>query len=172
MSMKGHTHTEEHKKYMSEKMKGRTFSKESRKKMSDAAKGNTKKRGWKAPEETRRKISEALKGDKHPNWNNGSSFEPYCILFNDEFKNRVRNFFGNVCVECGKTTEENGRNLDVHHVNFNKQTCCDDSIPLFVALCRSCHNKTIFNRDYWKDRFTLLINDKYGGKCYLPKQNI
>ena len=54
-------------------------------------------------------------------------------------------------------------------VNFNKKTCCDNSIPLFVALCHSCHSKTGFNRDYWQEHFTLIINEQYGGRCYLPR---
>ena len=68
-----------------------------------------------------------------------------------------------------KTIKQDGYKLDVHHVNFDKQSCCNDTIPLFVSLCRSCHMKTSFNRDYWQDHFTEMINEQYNGRCYLQK---
>lgn len=125
--------------------------------------------GRKLSEETRNKMSEARKGEKCYWWKGGVSYEPYCIKFNKEFKERVRNFFGRNCVECGKTEEENKAKMCVHHVNFNKETCCDDTKPLFVTLCRSCHGKTQFNREFWEERYTKLIDEKYNGQCYLPK---
>lgn len=102
-------------------------------------------------------------------WKGGVAYGPYCPKFNREFKERVRNFFGRICVECG--APETGRGLCVHHVNFRKDACCaEDAIPLFVPLCPSCHSKTNFNREYWDARYTALINERYGGQCYLPKR--
>jgi hypothetical protein len=122
--------------------------------------------------EIRKKISASKKGtlcgDKNPSWKGGISFEPYCEKFNNEFKERVRAFFGHHCIECG--TPQNGEKLTVHHVDFSKLTCCDNSIPLFVPVCRSCHGKTNRNRPYWKEHFTDMINQFYGGKCYLTKE--
>lgn len=109
------------------------------------------------------------RGENSPMWKGGISYEPYCVLFNDEFKERVRNFFGRICVECGKTEEDNCERMSVHHVNFDKETCCNDEKPLFVTLCKSCHAKTNYNREYWEEKYTTLINEKYGGQCYLPK---
>lgn len=111
--------------------------------------------------------------DKHPRWLGGISFEPYCVLFNREFKDRVRDFFGRKCVECGKTEEEEGKKLSVHHVNFRKDSCCAEDAPrLFVSLCASCHAKTNTNRDYWEEYFTTMINEQYNGQCYLPKAKV
>lgn len=115
-------------------------------------------------------MSRLVCGEKHHNWKGGISYEPYCVLFNDEFKLRVRQFFGNTCVECGKTREEEGINMCVHHVNFDKETCCNDTKPLFVTLCKSCHSKTNFDREYWEEKYTRLINEEYNGQCYMPKQ--
>lgn len=109
------------------------------------------------------------KGEKHPSWKGGISYEPYCMLFNAEFKKRVRDFWNNTCIECGKTEKENGKKLCVHHVNFDKQTCCNDNKPLFVVLCASCHSKTNSNREYWEKKYTKFINEEHGGQCYLPK---
>lgn len=68
-------------------------------------------------------------GEKNPAWKGGISFEPYCILFTKEFKERVREYWDRKCVLCDKTELENGRKLNVHHVTYNKESCCDDSIP-------------------------------------------
>jgi len=72
-------------------------------------------------------------------------------------------------VECGKTEAENGQRLETHHVNLDKMACCNDNKPLFVALCKSCHGKVQYNKDYWQQHFTDMINDKHNGKCYIPK---
>jgi hypothetical protein len=124
-------------------------------------------RKWSDPE-YRKKRGDFHKGEKNPAWKGGISFEPYCIKFNDEFKERVRAYFGYQCIECGAL--QNGELLHVHHVNFNKQSCCDSSIPLFVPLCKSCHGKTGHERQYWREHFTKLLTQYYNGKCYLTKE--
>lgn len=130
--------------------------------------------GKKHTEESRQKMSEShigiQKGEKHPMWKGGVSFEPYCVKFNDEFKERVRAFFGYRCVECG--TPQNGKSLDVHHVNFNKKACCDGTVPLFVPLCPICHGKTQKDRSYWVRHFTEMITSKYDGRCYFTKEEM
>jgi hypothetical protein len=158
--------------WQSEFQKGKTFSKDTLLKMSNSHKGKLPWNVGVSPsEETKQKNRLAhigmMVGEKHPQWKGGISFEPYCPKFNKEFKERVRAFFGYKCAECG--APQNGGKLPVHHVNFNKDTCCDESIPLFVALCPSCHSKTNHNRPYWQQHFNEIINKDYGGKCYLPK---
>jgi len=166
--------------------KGKQVSSETREKLSELNRGeNNPRYGTHHREESKRKSSESNKGKHNPSpetrlklslanrgekcnlWKGGISFEPYCPKFNNEFRERVRSFFSHKCVECG--APQNGVKLHVHHVNFNKKTCCDNSIPLFVALCHSCHSKTGFNREYWQEHFTQIINEQYGGSCYLPK---
>lgn len=110
-----------------------------------------------------------LLGEKNPHWLGGKSFEPYCPKFSLEFRERVRAWFDYMCVECGTPQLSLNTKLHVHHVNFNKNTCCDGAIPLFVPLCTSCHSKTGKNRDYWNTHFTEIINSFYGGKCYYSK---
>lgn len=154
--------SEEHKRKIGEAHKGKPKSEETKQKLRIANTGKT------MSPESRKKISDAQIGEKSPHWKGGISFEPYCVKFNKQFKERVRAFFGYKCVEC--EAPQNGIKLHVHHVNFNKNTCCDDSIPLFVPLCRSCHSKTGFNREYWQRHFTDIINTYYGGKCYLTQE--
>lgn len=162
----GHVVTEEMRAKLSKAGKGRAppnkgkhLSEETKRKLSEVNKGKS------LSEETKKKIGAAIKGEKHPNWLGGKSFEPYCVLFNNEFKERVRNFFGRKCVECG--IDEIKEKHHVHHVNYRKDSCCNEDIkPLFVCLCRSCHMKTNKNREYWENHFTDIINERYGGRCY------
>jgi len=154
-------------------MLGKHHTEETKQKISDSQIGNKnhnfgKKMSKKSLIKLIQSKKEGTSGDKNPNWKGGLSFEPYCIKFNNEFKERVRAFFNNTCVECG--TPQSGTKLHVHHVNFNKQSCCDSSIPLFVALCRSCHTRTNHNRPYWEQYFTQMITEKYEGKCYVTKR--
>ncbi len=164
----GRKASDETKKKLSEIRKGKPHSEEWVKKISMAQKGKPRP---KLPDdveaERRRKISQSMQGCNAPSWKGGISFEPYCEKFTREFKERVREFFGRTCVECG--TPENGQKLDVHHVNFDKSSCCSDAAPLFVALCRTCHMKTNYNRDYWENHFTEIIMTQFNGKCYIPK---
>lgn len=106
--------------------------------------------GRKPSHETRKNMSESKLGDKNGNWKGGISFGKYCKLFNNAFKRKIRNKFHNKCFLCGKTKEQNGKNLDVHHVNYDKDCICNSSCE-FIPLCRSCHIKTNFNRNYWED---------------------
>jgi hypothetical protein len=113
--------------------------------------------------------------ENHPAWQGGIS-PHYCEKFNNDFKNRVRAFFHYCCAECGMSEEDHitkiGKSLGVHHVNYDKATCCNGAVPFFVPLCGSCHSKTNSKtkRTYWQTHFTELINTKYGGKCYYTKE--
>ena len=116
--------------------------------------------------------SKNLVGTKSPGWQGGLSFAPYCLQFNKDFKRRVREFFKNVCVECGMTEKENGQKLSVHHVNYDKMMCCNDVKPLFVALCRGHNTGANKDRKYWEGHYTNIINEKHGGKCYFTKEEM
>lgn len=122
--------------------------------------------------ESLRKISR--KGEKNPAWKGGISFEPYCPKFTDEFKERVRAFFGYQCQKCGHIWKEGEKKLAVHHVNYRKDACCAmDVIPLFVPLCAGrCHGKTTVNRIFWQYWFTEMVNYIYEGKCYFSREEM
>jgi hypothetical protein len=161
IALKGRTFSDEHRRKLSE----RIISEGTRRRLSESRKGKS------LSEETRRKVSKSRKGKckgvENPNWNEGSSFGKYCPKFNNEFKERVRAFFGYICVVCKRSQEENGRRLNVHHVNYRKEACCDEDIPRhFVLLCDSCHANSNNNREDWKKRFTQIIEKRYGGRCY------
>ena len=127
-------------------------------------------------EKSRQKMSEARKGrfggEKSPTWKGGISFEPYCPKFNKDFKERVRILFDRKCFECNMSEEENGKKLSVHHVNYDKMMCCDDTPPLFVPLCQSCHTKTNNNRVEWEAHFIEKLMAEKNGKCYFTKDEV
>jgi hypothetical protein len=137
---------------------------------------------WLDPEHCK-KMSDIRTGEKNPRWNNGSSYHGYCFKFK-KVQPRVRMFFNDTCVECGKTKEEEGRELSVHHVYSNKNVCCDeDERKFMVPLCMSCHNKiprysvnTTPERlkliHFYEERYATLIKEKYGGKCYYTEEEM
>jgi len=112
-----------------------------------------------------------ISGENSSSWKGGVSFGDYCKKFNNEFKTRCRAFFENKCVVCGITTEQHKRKMCVHHVNYNKDTCCDENVKqLFVTLCAKHHGLTNHSREYWNGLFTKLIEEKYNGKCFYTKE--
>lgn len=147
-ALKGRTHSKERRFKNSMCHRRENLSDKARKNMSEAHKGKI------PSSETRKKTSESMKGrhagDKNPAWKGGISFGKYCYLFTETFKEKIRKFFNRRCFLCGMTEEENGRKLDVHHVNYDKDCLCNARCE-FVPLCRHHHLKTNFNRKYWED---------------------
>lgn len=102
-----------------------------------------------------RSYVDATAGDKNPRWLGGKSFEPYCAAFTKKIKEEVRNAFERKCFLCG--IPENGKRLDVHHVDYNKSQGCAGLRWSLIPLCHSCHRKTTVHRfhyytmlrDYW-----------------------
>lgn len=95
----------------------------------------------------------------------------YCERFTEEFKERVRAYWGYKCFECD--IPQNGVKLPIHHVHYDKKMCCNGSPHDVVPLCPSCHSQTNHHRDYWEKHFTDLIylyNPK--GKCFLTKEEM
>jgi hypothetical protein len=150
--------------------KGRILTEEHKAKIGAANKGNINCLGHILTEEHKAKVSIAMKGKNigknNPNWQGGLSFEPYCVKFNEEFKEYIRAKFGYTCFLCPTTQVENGRKLSVHHVNYNKDCGCDgDKTCNYVPLCMTCHNKTNFNRDWWQKFITDKLHCMIIGWC-------
>lgn len=169
----GMVRSDETRKRISDAKKGCVYSDERNRRVSAALKGRKlsdeqrmKRMGRRPSDETRRKLS----GENNHCWKGGISFEPYCVKFNKEFKERVRSFFGRKCVVCGMGEADLGYSVFVHHVNYDKGVCCNNNIPLFVTLCNTCHGRTNKNREQWEETFTALIREEYNGKCYYSKE--
>jgi hypothetical protein len=159
------------KQKLAEQRIGKKIPEDVRIKMSEAQKGEKAKNyGVKFLESTCIKISESRMGEKNPQWKGGISSEPYCLKWTDpnlKIRKRVRSFFGNRCLLCGATKDQNNNmNMAVHHVTSNKSACCegDSKEWLFATLCIKCHN----TRGQKPETETILreiININYNGKC-------
>lgn len=103
-------------------------------------------------EETKIKIGIANKGklirEAHWNWQGGP--KDYTIEFNIYLKEYIRYRDSYKCFICQKSETEYGRALDCHHIDYDKKNCKEDNL---ISLCKSCHMKTNFNRNYWKNYF-------------------
>ena len=77
------------------------------------------------------------KGENNHAWKGGISFEPYCPKFDNEFKERVRAFFGYTCQMCGHVWIEGEEKLAVHHVNYNEMVCCNSIETPFICFSYS-----------------------------------
>lgn len=102
-------------------------------------------------------IQKTKMGILAPNWNNGSSFEPYGIEFNKEFKQFIyeRDNYTCQCPDCEHKTNI----LDAHHVDYDKKNNIPKNI---ITLCRSCHTKTNGknNRQYWTEYYKNIMENK------------
>lgn len=168
----GKSPTEATKKKLSEANRGKKITEVTRKKLSEVKSGKkhplygkhpsevTRKklseanRGKKHTEGTKKKLSESKRGAKNHNWKGGKSIE-YCSKWNEKFREYIRNKYNRKCFLCGKTEEENGQRLSVHHVNSNKKCGCDeDRTCQFVPLCRLCHGKVHGTKINWEKHIT------------------
>jgi hypothetical protein len=119
--------------------------------------GSCAKKGKTHTEETKVNMSAAQKGKNGNNWQGGKSFKPYCEKFDEAYKQLIRNKYENRCFWCNMTTEENGRKLDVHHVNYNKNCGCDETKCICVPLCMRCHGSSGSDRVGWQEKITKKL---------------
>lgn len=61
------------------------------------------------------------------------------------------------CQRCSKTQKENGRRLDVHHLDDNHY---NDDPENEVSLCRKCHIIVTRNRNVWRPQYHDDSNSK------------
>lgn len=89
-------------------------------------------------------------GANNPNWNGGSSFEPYPIKWTRIFKEQMRHRDKHQCQICGVPEIECNKKLHVHHIDYNKKNISESNL---ISLCNSCHGKTNQNRKDWEKFF-------------------
>ena len=101
-------------------------------------------------EERKRKIGESNKGEKHWNWRGGIAEDTYSLDWTETLRRSIRERDKYTCVICLKQQTEEV--YSVHHIDYNKL----NSNPInLITLCRSCHVKTNYNRNYWKKYFKI-----------------
>jgi hypothetical protein len=117
-------------------------------------------KGNKHTNDTKRKISESHmgihSGDKNPNWKGGISIEPYCVTWLDkEFKEFI---FERDNYKCQNPSCWNkSKRLIRHHIDYDKKNCKPDNI---ITLCNSCNIRANTNREYWKEIYKNIINER------------
>ena len=163
----GRKHSEETKEKISKSKvggsswwKGKQLSEEHRKKLSESHKN------YKMPHSQKQKISIALKGrflgEDSSRWNGGTSFEPYTLDFNEQFKESIRERDNRSCVVCNKMEEDELKErrwkLSIHHIDYIKINTFPQNC---IALCHCCHNKTLINRPHWTTFFQSLLKELY-----------
>jgi len=151
--------SEETIKKLKESHLGKKLSEEQKRKISLANKGKKKPPRSK---EHRRKISYFNSGERSHFWIDGRSKEnnQYLEDWTDYLKESIRIRDNYICqmTGCGIHQDEldfgQVKKLDIHHIDYDKNNL--NPINL-VSLCRSCHMKTNFNREFWIKYFNKGI---------------
>lgn len=93
------------------------------------------------------------RGKNHHSYIEGLDRE-YGAEFDSHLKEQIRFRDGYKCQECGCSQLENAKQLDVHHIDYNKKNCKYNNL---ISLCKSCHPKTNYNRKHWKQHFQTKV---------------
>lgn len=99
------------------------------------------------------KLYPQISGEKHWNWQGGKSLQLYAINWTDDLRESIRKRDDYICQICGIHQDElNSRfkKLDVHHIDYDKKNLNPNNL---IILCKYCHSKTNYNRDYWINYF-------------------
>ncbi len=110
-------------------------------------------------EESKLKRSLSERGEKNPNWQGGKSFEEYPQDWFGSLKKNIRKRDNFTCQLCGKSQNQIGEKLSVHHIDYNKTNLDENNL---ISLCRKCHARTgnKQNRKYWTSVFTKFMQLK------------
>jgi len=89
------------------------------------------------------------KGEKNLMWIDGRSElnNPYSPSWTPELKQSIRQRDKFICAICRCYPA-----FDVHHKDYEKKNCEPENL---VTLCKKCHGKTNYNRNYWIDYFKI-----------------
>jgi hypothetical protein len=73
---------------------------------------------------------------------------PYPKLWTEALKSIIRDRDNHRCTDCGCPESENIKNLDVHHIDNNKN---NNELSNLISLCMRCHRKRHnYNAEYMK----------------------
>lgn len=107
---------------------------------------------WKIAEEKRINMRRnTWKGKENPAWVDGRARGIYPIDWTETLKRAIRERDHYICQLCNQYGNE------IHHIDYNKKNCDPNNL---INLCHSCHSKTNFNRNRWKNLFNNNFNTK------------
>lgn len=105
--------------------------------------------------------SKKVSGENNVRWRGGVGNFPYPFEFTDKLKESVRKRDNNICQSCGKTRvvvkKECGKDINIHHIDYNKQNCTSENL---ITLCGSCNSKVNTNREHWEKFFKDVLQEK------------
>lgn len=181
--IKGHTwigrnHSKEAKKKISKNAKGnkgRKFNEEHRERISKALMGIVR---GSLSQEHREKISAAnkgriikwrdkLTGENHWNWKGGKSFEPYPTGFNPLLKDYIKERDDHQCQN--PYCYMKGIILNIHHVDYNKENIEEENL---ITLCAGCNTRANYNKEYWQELYSKIMEKKYDFSDQISATNI
>lgn len=96
-------------------------------------------------------------GPGHPNWNGGTSYEPYCSIWADkEYKRDIKERDGHSCLNpyCSRDCNK----LHIHHIDYDKKNCGPKNL---ITVCNSCNAKANYDRDWHKAWYKAIIKKRY-----------
>jgi hypothetical protein len=101
--------------------------------------------------------SERIKGENNGRYVHGNCESPYPREFSHSLRESIRKRQGRRCLLCD--AKENGKKLDVHHINYDKH----NNSPLnLVALCHTCHgglHGSTEQREQCKEKLLRLLSE-------------
>jgi len=99
-----------------------------------------------------------LTGENHHRWRDGASQQHYPPEFGAALRQAIRERDGFICILCGEP--QNGRALDVHHIDGNKH---NNGMSNLISLHAGCHRTvhTDDDFDYWRVGFQALMVRKF-----------
>ena len=108
-------------------------------------------RGITRSKKTRSLMSLAMGGSGVPYENNR-----YPEKFNIKLKTKIKIRDNYTCqnLECKIKLNKHSRNLQVYHIDYNKQNCKESNL---ISLCSKCNMKANFNKEHWEDYYTNII---------------
>jgi len=91
-----------------------------------------------------------LCGKNNPAYKHGEARDRQYTGFTETKKQQIRERDSHTCQLCGRVWSGDGARFHVHHIDYDKDNFDDANL---VTLCRSCHGRTHYNRNYWKELF-------------------
>lgn len=114
-----------------------------------------------------RQHSRNMTGEGNSNYLHGEGYYPYSTEF-IQLRKDVRRRDKYRCFLCDKTRAENGKHMDVHHIDWDKS---NNVIENLVCLCMACHHGLVKNK-FGRLRQALFLSSQLRLRYGYPKRSI